>query len=127
MNNCYIIAKIIDYYTNQILNGKTNFAQFNQAEHAGLCRAGEVLVGAYVVCNYAQASLTASADAGTGQTIPANWEIDEQQETFVQQSCSHPEAVNVIVIVIVHAQRVLSPSQRDFPRHAVALTVAWQL
>ena len=76
---------LINHYTTQILNGKTNFAQFNQAEHAGLCRAGEVLVGAYVVCNYAQASLTASADAGTGQTIPANWEIDEEQEKLVQQ------------------------------------------
>lgn len=85
MNNCYIIAKIIDYYTNQILNGKTNFAQFNQAEHAGFCRAGEVLIGAYVVCNYAQASLTASADAGEGQASPANWEIDEAQEKLVQQ------------------------------------------
>ena len=76
---------LVDNYTNQILNGKTNLAQFNQAEHAGLCCAGEVLIGAYLVCNYAQASLATSADAGTCQAVPASWEIDELQERLVQQ------------------------------------------
>ena len=77
--------KIIDDYIYQILNGKTNLTQFNQAEHAGLCCAGEMLIGAYIVCNYAQASLAAGADAGASQAYPANWEIDELQEKLVQQ------------------------------------------
>ena len=77
--------EIIDNYTYQILNGKTNLTQFTQAEHAGLCRAGEMLIGAYIVCNYAQASLAAGADAGASQAGPANWEIDEEQENLVQQ------------------------------------------
>ena len=77
--------KIIDNYTSQILNGKTNLAQFNQAEHAGLCCAGEVLIGAYIVCNYATASLTAGEDVGTSQAGPASWEIDFEQEKLVQQ------------------------------------------
>ena len=76
---------LIDNFTNQILNGKTNLAQFNQAEHAGLCCAGEVLIGAYLVCHYAQASLAASADAGTSQAVPASWEIDEAQDRLVRQ------------------------------------------
>ena len=76
---------LIDNYTKHILNGKTNFNQFNQQEHAGLCCAGEVLIGAYIVCCYAQASLRASSDARTGQASPFNWEIDEAQETLLQQ------------------------------------------
>ena len=77
--------KIVDNYTYQILNGKTNLTQFNQAEHAGLCCAGEMLIGAYIVCNYAQASLAPGTDPGTSQAGPANWEIDEEQEKLVQQ------------------------------------------
>ena len=77
---------IINDYTYQILNGKTNLTQFTQAEHAGLCRAGEMLIGAYIVCNYAQASLAAGADAGASQAGPANWEIDEEQENLVHST-----------------------------------------
>ncbi|MBQ2418018.1 MAG: hypothetical protein II282_07495, partial [Alistipes sp.] len=44
-----ITAVNIDNFTNDILNGKTNLTQFNQAEHAGLCCAGEMLIGAYLV------------------------------------------------------------------------------
>ena len=77
---------IIDNYTKQIANGSKNFNQFNQAEHAGLCCAGEVLVGAYIVCNYAQSSLAASGNAGTGEiTSPDSWQIDSEQEKFVEQ------------------------------------------
>lgn len=75
---------LIDNYTNNILNGKTDLIQFNQQEHAGLCRAGEVLIGAYIVCNYARTSLEASSDAGTSKASPPNWEIDELQEKLVQ-------------------------------------------
>ena len=66
----YYTLEKIDQYTQEILNGKTNLIQFNQQEHAGLCCAGEVLIGATIVCNYAQASLRASSDAGTGQASP---------------------------------------------------------
>lgn len=76
---------LIDNYTKDIINGKTNLAQFNQQEHAGLCRAGEILIGAYIVCNYARTSLETSTDSGTGKTSPANWDIDELQEKMVQQ------------------------------------------
>lgn len=77
--------QLIDNYINNILNGKTNLTQFNQSEHAGLCCAGEVLIGAYIVCNYARSCLEASANVTASQTIPSNWEIDEAQERFVQQ------------------------------------------
>jgi hypothetical protein len=77
--------RLMDNYISNILNGKTDLTQFNQPEHAGLCLAGEMLIGAYIVCNYAQASLAAGADAGASQAGPANWEIDEEQENLVQQ------------------------------------------
>ena len=69
--------QLIDNYTNEILNGRTNLDRFNLPEHAGLCTAGAPLIGAYVVCNYAQRSLETSGNATTGQTgSPTNWEID---------------------------------------------------
>ena len=68
--------RLMDNYISNILNGKTNLTQFNQPEHAGLCLAGEMLIGAYIVCNYARASLEAGADAAAGEGGPANWEID---------------------------------------------------
>ena len=49
--------KLIDDFTNDILNGRTNLTRFNQQEHAGLCTAGAPLIGAYVVCDYARRSL----------------------------------------------------------------------
>lgn len=76
---------LIDNYTKLIINGRNNLNQFNQPEHAGLCCAGEVLIGAYIVCCYAQASLRASANAGASQTSISSWEIDETQEQMVQQ------------------------------------------
>ena len=81
----YYTLEKIDQYTQEILNGKTNLIQFNQQEHAGLCCAGEALIGAYIVCNYARASLEAGADAAAGEGGPANWEIDALQEKSVQQ------------------------------------------
>ena len=76
---------LMDNYINNILNGKTNLTQFNQPEHAGLCLAGEMLIGAYIVCNYARTSLEASTDVAASQAGPANWEIDEWQEKMVQR------------------------------------------
>ena len=77
--------QLIDNYISKILNGKTNLIQFNQKEHAGLCCAGEALIGAYIVCNYAKRSLKTSTDSTTSKASPANWEIDELQEKMVQQ------------------------------------------
>ena len=75
-------TQLIDNFTNDILNGKTNLTQFNQAEHAGLCCAGEMLIGAYIVSCYARTSLETSTNASASQTCPGNWEIDEFQEKF---------------------------------------------
>lgn len=77
--------ELIDNYAKLILNGKVNLNQFNQQEHAGLCCAGEVLIGAYIVCCFAQASFRTSANAGASQTSISNWKIDEAQERLVQQ------------------------------------------
>ena len=78
--------ELIDNYTNDILNGRTNLDRFNLPEHAGLCTAGAPLIGAYIVCNYARRSLETSGDATTGQAgSPTNWEIDAKQEELVQQ------------------------------------------
>ena len=78
-------TQLIDNFTNYILNGKTNLTQFNQAEHAGLCCAGEMLIGAYIVCSYARTSLETSTNASASQVGPGNWEIDELQEKLVYQ------------------------------------------
>ena len=78
--------QLIDNYTNDILNGRTNFDRFNLPEHAGVCTAGAPLIGAYIVCNYARTSLEPGRYAGAGETgSPTNWEIDAKQETLVQQ------------------------------------------
>jgi hypothetical protein len=44
-----------------------------------------VLIGAYVVCNYARTSLTTSGDAFESKRNVPNWEIDELQEKLVQE------------------------------------------
>lgn len=49
-------------------------------EHAGLCTAGKVLIGASVVADYARGSLTAGSDAAGGPGCCPNWQIDEAQE-----------------------------------------------
>ena len=67
-----LTIQLIDNFTNDILNGKTNLTQFNQAEHAGLCCAGEMLIGAYIVSCYARTSLEASANASASQVSPGN-------------------------------------------------------
>jgi hypothetical protein len=44
-----------------------------------------VLIGAYIVCNYARVSLTSSGDAAASKRIPSNWAIDSLQEKLVQE------------------------------------------
>ena len=77
--------QLINNFTNDILNGKSNLTKFNQKEHAGLCCAGEVLIRAYIVCSYARTSLTASRNASESKNFVSNWEIDVLQEKLVQQ------------------------------------------
>ena len=70
--------QIINDYVNDILYGRKNLSRFTIEEHAGLCTAGEVLIGASIVAGYATASLTAGGDAdGSQEGGPANWEIDK--------------------------------------------------
>ena len=76
---------VIDEYINDIENGRTNFPRFTQQEHAGLCKAGAALIGASVIASYARRSIASGGDAESGQGSPANWEIDEYQETLLEQ------------------------------------------
>ena len=89
----------IDKRINNIQNGTEDIPRFNQPEHAGVCSAGPLLIGALLVCDIARESFSAGKDAGGGETTPANWEIDEAQEQAVkewaeQKSAWIPEAEN---------------------------------
>ena len=75
----------IDELVNNIENGTTDFPRFNLREHSGICKAGSALIGASIVASYAQRSLAASSHAGSSQTSPSNWEIDELQEKLIEQ------------------------------------------
>ena len=75
----------IDEHINNILNGTEDLPKFNQPEHAGVCSAGPLLVGAILVCDIARKSIESGGNAGKGETTPANWEIDEAQEKAIQR------------------------------------------
>ena len=103
--------QLINKLVNEIQNGTRDFPRYNIPEHAGLCKAGPVLIGASIVACYATRSLTASSHAESGQGQcksraeissldlcrdaacarsteqggPANWEIDECQEKLIEQ------------------------------------------
>ena len=77
--------KLIDKLVNEIQNGTRDFPRYNLSEHAGLCKAGPVLIGASIVAGYATRSLTTSSHAEGGQGSPANWQIDELQEQLIEQ------------------------------------------
>ena len=76
----------INNYVKDIQNGTEDFFRFNLSEHAGLSKGGAPLIGASIIACYATASITASRDAEGSEGGPANWEIDEQQEKFIEQS-----------------------------------------
>ncbi|MBR1594091.1 MAG: hypothetical protein IJ659_04880 [Alloprevotella sp.] len=76
---------LIEELENDIQNGTRDFHRYNSPEHAGLCTAGKVLIGAAIVACYATASLAASPDATGSQGGPANWQIDERQEQLIEQ------------------------------------------
>ena len=77
--------QMIDNYAKDIRYGRKDFFRFNLPEHAGLCKGGSPLIGASIVACYATASLRASCNAEGRTGSPANWEIDEQQEKFIEQ------------------------------------------
>jgi len=74
----------IDEHINDILNGTRDLLQFNQPEHAGVCSAGPLLVGALIVCDLTRESLGAGGNAAGGQGACPSWQIDEAQERDVQ-------------------------------------------
>ena len=63
------VLRLIDEQVNDIRNGTRDFPRYNISEHAGLCKAGPVLIGASIVASYARRSLTASSyvEGGQGQ------------------------------------------------------------
>ena len=75
--------QLIDNKINDIINGLRDIPRFNQPEHAGVCSAGPLLVGALLICDDARESLATGCHADGGQTTPANWQIDEEQERQV--------------------------------------------
>ena len=77
--------QLIDEQVNNIQNGTRDFPRYNLSEHAGLCKAGPVLIGASIVAGYATRSLAASSHAEGGTGDPANWQIDECQEQLIEQ------------------------------------------
>ena len=77
--------RLIDKLVNDIQNGTRDFYRYNSPEHAGLCTAGKVLIGASIVACYAAASLTAGKDAAGRSGSPANWQIDECQEQLIER------------------------------------------
>ena len=107
----------INHYVKDIQNGTEDFFRFNLSEHAGLCTGGAPLIGASIIACYATASITASCDAEGRQGGPTNWEIDEQQETFIEQWAisdrlaledMHP--ANVFIDVVTEMPIYISPS-----------------
>ena len=78
------VLQEINSYIKDIQNGTENFYRFNISEHAGLCTAGSPLIGASIIACYATASLTTGCNVTGSEGSPANWEIDERQEQFVE-------------------------------------------
>ena len=104
------VIRKIDKFVNEIENGSRDFPQFNQPEHAGVCSAGPLLIGALTVCNYTREGLAAGCHASGSQGTckreqsqidlfsaersrfsnqiqgtPTNWEIDQEQEIQLQK------------------------------------------
>ena len=74
----------IDKQILEIQNGTRDIPQFNQPEHAGVCSAGPLLIGALIVCHLTRESLGAGGNASGSQGAPANGQIDEAQERQLQ-------------------------------------------
>ena len=61
------VVAMIDNYSNDIENGRANISRYTLPEHAGVCTAGAVLIGATIVSDYARKSLTTGSDASGSQ------------------------------------------------------------
>jgi len=80
------VLELIDNYVNEIVYGTASFSRFNLQEHAGLCTAGPVLIGASVVADYARGSFEAGCHAESGQgSFASNLQIDALQEKLIEQ------------------------------------------
>lgn len=102
-------VQLIDKLINEIQYGSRNFPQFSEPEHAGVCSAGPLLIGALIVCYNTRESLSTSSNAyGSKAKISIdtrskaiaelaqsldckkevgkvpNWQIDEAQEQQLQ-------------------------------------------
>ena len=78
--------QMIDNLTNDIRYGRKDFNGFTLPEHAGLCKGGAPLIGASIVAGYARRSLTTGGHAESSEgSKPANWQIDEAQERFIEE------------------------------------------
>jgi len=78
----------INQFSNDIINGRTNFSRFTLPEHTGVCTGGAPLIGATVVAGYARAGLEAGADAtGCQGGSPGNWQIDEVTDKPICIDC----------------------------------------
>ena len=75
----------IEQQIKEIQNGTRDLLPFNQPEHAGVCSAGPLLIGALIVCHLTRESLSSGCNASGSQTAPANWQIDEAQERQLQK------------------------------------------
>ena len=75
----------IEQQIKEIQNGTRDLLPFNQPEHAGVCSAGPLLIGALIVCHLTRESLSSGCNASGSQTAPANWQIDEAQEHQLQK------------------------------------------
>ena len=79
------VLELIDNYVNEIVYGTASFSRFNLQEHAGLCTAGPVLIGASVVADYARGSFEAGCHAESGQgSFASNLQIDALQEKLIE-------------------------------------------
>lgn len=80
------VLELIDNYTNDILYGTASFSRFNYEEHAGLCTAGPVLIGASIIADYARRSIEASGHvAGSQGSFASNLQVDALQEKLIEQ------------------------------------------
>ena len=78
--------QMIDNLTNDIRYGRKDFNGFTLPEHAGLCKGGAPLIGASIVAGYARRSLTTGGHVESSEgSKPANWQIDEAQERFIEE------------------------------------------
>lgn len=80
----------INELVKDIENGSTDLPRFNLREHSGICQAGSALIGASCIASYAERSLRAGGHAGSSQTGPSNWEIDELQEKLIDNGQEPP-------------------------------------